>query len=122
MTAFQEIEEVSDRHLHIFWMNADPEAANNMVFMYGRNAMLRHWWDKVTIVLWGSTQKLVLEDERTRANMDLCIKAGVEFSACIGCAANLGIREQLEKSGIECIPWGEKLSELMQNGKHVFTV
>ena len=42
--AFSNIEEVSDRHLHILWTNADPETSENMVMMYARNAMLNEWW------------------------------------------------------------------------------
>ena len=47
---------------------------------------------------------------------------GVEFSACLTCALNLGTREALEDKGIEVIRWGEKLSHLMQEGEHVLSI
>ncbi len=122
MAAFQSIEEVSDRHLHVIWTNGDPEVANNMIFMYTKNAMLNHWWDRVTVVMWAEPDRLILEDETVHANFELAKKAGVEFSACIACAVNMGLKERLEAEGVEVIRWGQKLSELMQNGKHVLSI
>lgn len=119
---FERIEEVSDRHLHILWTNADPDTSENMVLMYARNAMLNDWWDKVTVIVWGGPQRLVLENEAVRLKMQLARQAGVEFSACISCAINLGLEEKLQACEIETIRWGEKLSLLMQNGKHLLTV
>lgn len=119
--SFQNIEEVGDRHLHIIWTNADPVTSENMVMMYAKNSMLNHWWDKVTVVIWGAPQKLVFENEAVRTEMEFARDAGVEFSACISCANNLQLTSKLEAEHIEVIRWGQKLTELMQNGKHVLT-
>ena len=54
--------------------------------------------------------------------MDMARQVGVEFTACISCAINQGTLEALEADGIEVIRWGEKLSLLMQNDKHVLTI
>ena len=120
--SFKNIEEGTDRHLHILWTNADPMTAEHMVMMYARNAMLNEWWDKVTVIVWGATQKLLLENEAVRLKADLARQVGVEFTACVSCAINLGIKDELEKAGIEVIRWGEKLSLLMQNDKHVLSI
>lgn len=119
---FNNIEEVSDRHLHILWTSPDPITAVDMVMMYSRNSMLNRWWDRVTVIIWGAPQKLLLENEAVYEKMKIAGMAGVEFSACISCAVDLGITDALEEKGIEMIRWGEKLSLLMQNGKHVLTV
>ena len=120
--SFQNIEEVTDRHLHILWTNADPVSSEHMVLMYARNALLNGWWDKVTVIIWGATQRLAVSNEAVRVKMDVARQAGVEFTACTSCAMNLGLAEKLEEDGIEVIRWGEKLSLLMQNGKSVLTV
>lgn len=39
--AFDNVNEVSDRDLHILWTNADKLTAENMVFMYSENSMKR---------------------------------------------------------------------------------
>jgi len=120
--SFQKIEEVSDRHLHIIWTNADPLTSEHMVMMYAKNSMLHNWWDKVTVVLWGAPQKLVMENEAVRTEMEFARDAGVKFSACSSCAEILGLKEALLNEKIEVIRWGQKLSLLLQNGKTVLTI
>ena len=120
--AFEHIEEVSERHLHILWTNGDPDTSENMVLMYARNAMLNGWWDKVTVILWGAPQKLIFENEAVHLKMELARQVGVEFTACISCALNLGKEEALCEEGIEVIRWGEKLSLLIQNNKPLLTI
>lgn len=51
--------------LYILWTNDNPITAEKMVFMYGMNSMIRGWWEKVTIIVWGATAPLVAE------NMDI---------------------------------------------------
>lgn len=120
--SFQNIEEVGERDLHILWTSGDPVTAEHMVLMYATNARLNDWWDSVTVIIWGAPQRLVAESEAVRLRMKIARQAGVKFTACISCAMNLGLVETLEKENIEVIRWGEKLSELMQNGKHVLTI
>ena len=116
--AFKDIE-VKDDHLHILWTNGDPISAQHMVLMYARNAILRKWWKNITVIIWGSPQQLLFQDEGVHLQMELARKAGVEFSACIACARNLGTMEALKKDGIEIESWGERLSQLIQNHKHI---
>ena len=84
--------------------------------------MLNGWWDKVTVVIWGAPQKLIFENESVRAEMEFARDAGVEFSACSSCANNLQLTDALKADGIEVIRWGQKLSLLLQNGRHVITI
>ena len=109
-------------HLYLLWTSADPLTAEHMVMMYATNAKLNGWWDKITVIIWGSPQKLVLESEAIQLKMELAKQAGVEFSACVSCAINLGTREKLEEMGIEVIRWGEKLTNLIKDGAHVLSI
>lgn len=120
--SFVDVEEVGERHLHILWTTGDPVTAQHMVLMYARNALLNHWWDKVTVIVWGASQKSLLENEAVRASKKLAEQAGVEFTACLSCAVNLGTLGDLEEEGLEVIRWGQKLSMLMQNGKPVLSI
>jgi hypothetical protein len=45
-------------HLYILWTNGDPVTAEKMVFMYGINSLLKQWWEKVTLIIWGAPTKL----------------------------------------------------------------
>ncbi len=111
-----------EKHLHILWTNADPLTSEFMLMMYAVNSITHHWWDKVTVIIWGATARLAVENEAIRAKIELAIHTGVQFSACVTCALNLGVREELERMGIEVKPWGEPLTELIQNKEHLITI
>lgn len=120
--AFETIEEVGERHLHILWTNADPITSEYMMMMYATNGLLRRWWDKITVIIWGATQKLVLENKAIQGKMEIAQKAGVEFTACIGCAVQIGTKDELEAMGIEVTPWGERIALLQQEGKSLLSI
>lgn len=110
------------KHLHILWTNADIHIAQYMVMMYATNAMLNGWWDKVTVILWGATAKLAAESDVIKDRIVIAKQAGVEFSACIACANQLGVGEALRGQEIELKGWGEPLTELIQTGAHLLTI
>ncbi len=120
--AFENIEEVSEKHLHIFWINGDPLTSEEMVLMYARNSMLRGWWDRVTVVIWGAPQKMIFENEAVLAKVRIAKMAGVEFTACVACALDLGVKEKLDAEGVEVIPWGLKLTQLIKEHKPFLTI
>ena len=110
------------KSLHILWTNADLETSRFMVMMYATNSMLRHWWDEVTVIVWGAPARLVAENEIMQDSMRTAVQAGVKFSACIACATQLGVVEKLEALDIELIKWGQPLTEILQNGGHLITI
>jgi len=110
------------KNLHILWTNDNPDTSRHMVMMYATNAMLKGWWDSVTVIVWGATAKFVAEDEGIREYMKIAEHAGVKFSACISCAQNLGVAGQLEALGLEVIPWGPPLTEILQNGDPIISI
>ena len=120
--AFENINEVQERELHLLWTNADPMTAEYMVFMYAENSMLNHWWDKVTVICWGAVQPLIIQDPHIREMIQKLQSEGVQFSACLTCSDKLGLTEKLQELGIETVRWGKRTSELMQNRKHLLSV
>jgi hypothetical protein len=111
-----------NNNLVILWTNADPITAKLMVFMYAEASKTRGWWDKVKIVVWGATAKLVAENKEIQDQL-LDIKSkGVEISACIACARELGVIEQLTALGIELISWGPPLTELIKTDAKLITI
>ncbi|MDN5352647.1 MAG: hypothetical protein PWQ12_1568 [Clostridiales bacterium] len=110
------------RKLHILWTNGDINTSLHMVMMYATNAMLRGWWDEVKVIIWGAPAKLVAENKEIQERIELAKRSGVEFSACIACARELGVLEDLEKLNIEVISWGAPLTELIQSKASLITV
>ncbi|MDR0468805.1 MAG: DsrE family protein [Peptococcaceae bacterium] len=108
--------------LHILWTTGDPDTARYMLMMYSTNSMLNHWWDNVTVIIWGASAKLVAENDMIHELIKTAQHAGVKFSACIGCARQLDVYDKLAALGIEIIPWGVPLTELLKSGGTLLTV
>ncbi len=108
--------------LHILWTNADMDTSLRMVMMYATNSLLEHWWDDVTVIIWGATARLVAENAQIQESIKVAMNVGVKLSACIACARQLGVIEKLEALGIEVIPWGKPLTELLKNNEKLLTI
>ena len=112
----------SSDHLYILWTNADINTSLHMVLMYSTNAKIYGWWERVTVIIWGATAKLVTENAEIREHLQLSQDKGVEFTACKACAQLLGVAADLKEQGIEVTYWGEGLTELLKSGAHLITV
>lgn len=110
------------QHLHILWTNADPVVFDKMVLMYAVNSLVRGWWEKVTVILWGETARLAAADPAVRERIVLSMEQGVKFSACITCAKELGVEQALRDMGLEVISWGPPLTELLKTRAPLLTV
>ncbi len=108
--------------LHILWTNADLDTSKLMVMMYAKNSMLRKWWEEVTVIVWGATARLAAENPAIQEEIHLAMQAGVKFSACIACARELGVVDELEALGIEVKSWGPPLTELLKNSEKLITI
>ena len=118
----QAIQEADDNSLYILWTNADPVAANLMVFMYAENSMKYQKWDAITIIVWGATTKLAAEDPVIQERIKNLQELGVHFSACITCAEELGVTDEIRSLGIDLVKWLNPLTELLKVNKKLLTV
>ena len=111
-----------NRHLYVLWTSADPITADKMVFMYAINALARGWWEEVTLVIWGSSTKLVSEDEHIQERIQDALDVGVYVTACKGCADQLEVSEKLETLGIDVKYWGLELTNILKNDETLLTI
>ncbi len=109
-------------HLYVLWTNGDPITSEKMVFMYTINSLLHGWWDKVTLIIWGATAKLVAENEVIQKKIEEAKEAGVHITACKACADQLGVSETLKSLGVEVRYWGMPLTELLKKGEKLLTI
>lgn len=107
--------------LCIIWSSADPEVARSMVFMYAQNSRLQGWWDRVILVVWGPSARLLAENKGLQADLEDLKAAGVELQACKACAAMHGVVDELADLGIEVIYMGAPLTEMLKTSWHVLT-
>ncbi len=110
------------RKLYVLWTTGDPVTSQFMIMMYATYSKTKRWWDEVCIIIWGASAKLVSEDENIKQCVKNAMQAGVEFSACIACATQLGVVDKLKEIGIEVKPWGEPLSDIIKEDEGLITI
>jgi hypothetical protein len=109
-------------HLYVLWTNDNPITAEKMVFMYTINSLTRGWWEKVTLIIWGATAKLVSEDVNIQEKIREAQDAGVHITACKACTDQLGVTENIEKLNIEIKYWGVPLTDVLKNEEILLTI
>ncbi len=112
----------SESHLYILWTTDNPVTAEKMVLMYGGNSLLKGWWDKVTIIIWGAADQLVATNPVIQARIKELMDMGAHFTTCKRCADTLEVTSEFEKMGIEVKYWGETLTKLLKSGATILTV
>ena len=111
-----------ESHLYILWTTDNPITAEKMVLMYGGNSLLKGWWDRVTIIIWGAADQLVATDPAIQARIKELMDMGAHFTTCKSCAETLGVASQLKELGIEVKYWGEALTKLLKSGATILTI
>jgi hypothetical protein len=90
--------------------------------MYTKNSLIKGWWEKVTLIIWGAPAKLVSEDDKIQKMVKEALEAGVHITACKACADQLGVTETLEKLNIEVKYWGIPLTEILKTEEILLTI
>lgn len=107
--------------LVVLWTSGDRDVALKMVFMYTLNAKLKGWWNEVTLIVWGSSAKLLSTDKELKDYIKKMKDEGVILEACRACADMFGVASQLEALGIEVKYMGEPLTAYLKGEKTVIT-
>ncbi len=115
------MESVKGSKLLVVWTSRDPDVAERMVFMYTANAKKHGWWEEVTLLVWGPSQKLLAESEVLQAKLAEMIELGVRAVACKACADSYPVSERLEALGIEVFYTGELLTDWIKSDRAVVT-
>ena len=108
--------------LVILWTSGDRDVALKMVFMYTFNAIKNHWWEDITLVVWGPSAKLLTEDEELQEYLARIIESGVTVKACKGCADQYGVSGKLEELGITVIYIGKEFTDYIKEGREILTI
>ena len=111
-----------NKHLYVLWTNDNLETSEKMVFMYTINSLKKGWWEKVTLIIWGATARLVSENTLIQKKIKEALDNGVHITACKACADQLGVTDDLEKLGIEVIYWGVPLTKILENNEKLLTI
>ena len=107
--------------LCVVWSSGDPGVAKNVCFMYTLNAKKRGWFGVVNLVVWGPSAKLLTENEGLQKEVKAMQKAGVVVEACVACANNYGVADELRALDIDVKPMGVPLSDRLKGSWRMLT-
>lgn len=113
---------MNKNEVNILWTNDNVDTSEHMVLMYATAAMNYEFWEKVKVIIWGASSKLVAENADIQKAVLAAQEAGVEFVGCISCAEKLGTVDALTALGVELLKMGGPLTEIIKNGEHLITV
>ena len=111
----------NENKLVLIWSSDDPMVAKRVALMYPHAAKRNNWFDEVTLVIWGPSAQLISEDKELHKKIELMKEDGVIVKACIACANEYGVTDQLKGLGYEVIPMGIPLTEYLKKGYKVLT-
>lgn len=104
--------------LVVLWTSGDPDVAKKMVFMYTFNAKKNGWWEKITLVIWGPSSKLLTEDVELQEYIAKMQEEGINVVACKACADMYGVSDQLANFNIDVKYMGIPLTEFIKSNQH----
>jgi len=113
--------EAQESRLAVVWSSGDPEVAHRVCFMYCHNAKKQQWFDRVVIIVWGPSARLLAGDKDLQAEVKSMMQDGVQVQACVACADSYGVSERLRGLGIEVKGMGRPLTDLLKQGWKVLT-
>ncbi|MHA1585193.1 MAG: DsrE family protein [Promethearchaeota archaeon] len=108
--------------MFIIVSNADPRIMTDVAFPYVRNASRNGWMNSIRLILWGPSQKSIVQAlELKAAIMDLLKEDHVEIWACKQCSEDYQISDKLEQLGVIIKYIGEDISEMLKEGWYQLT-
>ena len=101
--------------------SGDPDVANKVCFMYTHAAKKAGWFDEVMLIVWGPSALLLAEDSDLQEKVRKMKEDGIILKACITCANSYQVTDKLTQLGIEVIPMGVPLTEIIKSDWHLIT-
>lgn len=117
----QQEEIPASEKLVVLWTSGDKEVAEKMVLMYTYNSKRFDWWKDITLVVWGPSQKVLIENKDIQDYVKKIMDQGTAVKACKGCSDMYEFSDQLEELGVEVKYMGE-ITDYMKEGRHVLTL
>jgi hypothetical protein len=109
-------------NLMVVWTSADPDVAEKVCLMYTHAAKKYGWFAEVHLVVWGPSQRLLIGDPAIQAKVKAMQEDGVVIEACVACAKQLGLVDQIQALGYEVKGMGQPLTNALKDpGTEVIT-
>ena len=116
-TAQVEEAEAPTGKLLVVWTSADPDVAEKVCLMYTHAAKKYGWFAEVHLVVWGPSQRLLVGDPTIQAKVKAMQEDGVVVEACVACATQLGLVDQIGALGYEVKGMGKPLTAALKDAE-----
>ena len=113
--------EAAGQRLAVVWTSGDPDVAHRVALMYTHAAKQAGWFDEVRLVVWGPSARLLSGDKDLQAKIQEMADDGVNVDACVVCADSYGVSDRLRELGLDVLPMGRPLSDMLQSDWKVIT-
>jgi hypothetical protein len=109
--------------LVVVWTSGDRDVADSMVLMFVGGAPKYKFWeaDKITLLIWGPSAKLLASDEGLQKQVREIKTAGIDVLACKACSDRYGVSAKLEELGVTVRYAGKDLANFIREGRHILT-
>ena len=114
-------EEIFPDKLVVLWTSDDPYVAERVALMYTHAAKTAGWFKEVTLIIWGPSAKLTVENIKIREKLKTMQNDGIIIEACIVCANAYDVTDELKKLGFDVKGMGEPLTDYLKSGVKVLT-
>ncbi len=108
--------------LNILWTTDNKDTVLNMLVMFSTNSRINGWWQKVNLIIWGASAKLVGTDIQIQTEVLEMLNHGISIEACKACCDNLGVTDKLTELGVNVRYMGEALTGYIKSGENILTI
>ena len=114
-------QEVNPDKLVVLWTSDDPYVAERVALMYTHASKKSGWFSEVTLIIWGPSVKLTAENIIIREKLKAMQNDGIIIEACIVCANQYNVTDELKKLGFDVKGMGKPLTDYLKSGAKVLT-
>jgi len=108
---------MSKENLLIVISTDDVDTILKFPLLYGGVSIPRGYWKKVHVMFWGSSLIPASQNDKIMETIENMQAYEIEFTACIVCAEEYGVVEELEAIGVMCNHTGELLTQALKDDK-----
>jgi len=102
--------------LVVMWTSGDADVAEKACLMYAHAAKRNKWFKEVILIIWGPSQRTLVENMDLQEKLNAMAADGVILEACIACSDRLGVTGDLIKLGIDVKGMGIPLTGYLKQG------
>jgi hypothetical protein len=102
--------------LVVLWSSGDPEVAEKACLMYTNAAKKYSWFKEVILIVWGPSEKLLVENSMLKEKVASMKKEGVIVEACVACSDMYGVTNDLKVCQVDVKGMGVPLTHYLKRG------